>query len=309
MPVTFRECWYLTGPTASGKTAVGLELAERIGAEIVSLDSMAVYRGMDIGTAKPSQAERRRVPHHLIDLIEPDSPFSVAQYIEVAAQAVRQIRNRGRQVLFVGGTPLYLKSLLQGIFAGPEADWRIRHQLLQRAKTAGPAALHADLVRVDPLTAARLHANDVRRVVRALEVYQLTGQPISRLRAQFEEDASAPWVFVLCWPREKLYKRIDQRVEQMFAAGLVDEVRRLAQQGPLSRTALQAVGYQEVLDHLAGRRLLDQTMALVKTRTRQFAKRQMTWFRGLSQCRFVDVDEPFDAAQIAQRIVRMAPVG
>lgn len=300
-----RECWFLTGPTASGKTSVGVALAERIGAEIVSLDSMALYRRMDIGTAKPTAAERGRVPHHLLDLIEPSEEFSLAQYLEAADCAIRDIRSRGRQVLFVGGTPLYLKGLLRGIFEGPPADWDLRRRLEQEGETNGPGWLHRRLAAVDPVAAERLHANDTRRLIRALEVYEKTGRPISQWQEQFDIGRAADQcrVFVLEWPREQLGKRINARVDAMFREGLVDEVRGLvAGSGRLSRTASQALGYREVLDHLAGRKSLAETIELVKLHTRQFAKRQGTWFRSLSECRPVPVSDPLEPDLLASQI-------
>ncbi|OHB79770.1 MAG: tRNA (adenosine(37)-N6)-dimethylallyltransferase MiaA [Planctomycetes bacterium RBG_16_64_12] len=299
------DCWFLTGPTAGGKTGVGIELAGRIGAEIVSLDSMALYRGMDIGTAKPTPAERLAAAHHLVDVVEPHGEFSLAQYLEAAGSAIRQIRERGREVLFVGGTPLYLKGLLRGIFRGPPADWEFRRQLEDEARREGPEHLLRRLAEVDPVAATRLHPNDTRRLVRALEVYEKTGRPISEVQEQFDTGcpADACRVFVLDWPTAQLNRRIDRRVEAMFAAGLVEEVRSLLDQPrPLSKTAAQALGYREVIEHLQGRRDLVETIELVKTRTRQFAKRQRTWFRSLSECRFVRVEDPIDPAEVALRI-------
>lgn len=289
-PELAHRAWFLTGPTASGKTAVGLVLAERIGAEIVSLDSMAVYRGLDLGTAKPTTAERARVPHHLVDLVEPEEEFSVAEYLAAAARACDAIAARGRAALFVGGTPLYLKALLRGLSPGPPADWALRRELAEWAEGAGPSALHARLAQVDPAAAARLHPHDTRRLIRALEVHATTGQPLSASQTQFTAAAPAhPRVFVLDWPREVLYERINRRVEAMFAAGLVDEVQNLLAAGRrFGRTAGQALGYHEVLAHLAGQRDLAATIELVQRRTRQFAKRQGTWFRSLAECQGVD---------------------
>jgi tRNA dimethylallyltransferase len=303
------ECWFLTGATAAGKTTIGLELAERLKAEIVSLDSMAIYRGMDVGTAKPAPADRQRVPHHLIDVIDPSEEFSLAQYVDAAHAAIAEIRARGREVLFVGGTPLYLKSLLRGIFQGPPADWNLRNQIEAELEEVGLAALHERLALLDPLTAARLHPNDKRRIIRALEVYRLTGQPISHLQMQFDEGrpAAACKVFVLDWPRAALHRRIEARVDRMFAAGLVDETRGLLDRhGSLSRTASQAVGYREVIEHLHGRRGLAETIEHVKARTRQFARRQETWFRSLSECRRVSQRSDLAAAEVADEIIRMA---
>jgi tRNA dimethylallyltransferase len=299
--------WYLTGPTASGKTALGIELAQRLNGEVISLDSMAVYRGMDIGTAKPTAAERAAVPHHLIDIVEPNENFSVAQYRQAALATVQEVKDRGREVLFVGGTPLYLKAMLRGIFEGPPADWTLRQRLTEEAR-ADPEALHQRLQSIDPAAAARLHPNDTRRLIRAIEVYERSGSPISSLQRQFEagRPAAECRVFVAEWPREELYKRIDRRVEAMFAAGLVEETRQLVErEKPLSRTAQQAVGYREVIAHLAGEHDLPATVELVKQRTRQFAKRQLTWFRSLSECRWVNVGEPFDAKRVAEQIYRL----
>ena len=306
MQTSVLDCWFLTGPTASGKTTVGLELAKLLNAEIISLDSMAIYRGMDIGTAKPTHQQRRRVPHHLLDIIAPTGEFSLSQYVDVAHEKIRQISDRGRAVLFVGGTPLYLKSLLRGIFQGPPADWEFREHVYQEVKTVGTRALHDRLRQVDPLSAARLHPSDVRRIVRALEVSKLTGQPISHQQVQFDEGhpAEACKVFVLSWPPDPLRRRIDARVDRMFDAGMVEEVQRLLDRhGALSRTASQAVGYRETIDCLRGTRNLVETVRLLKTRTRQLAKRQRTWFRSLSECRFVPLEEELDPAEVAQRVV------
>jgi tRNA dimethylallyltransferase len=301
-------CWYLTGPTASGKTKVGIELALRLNAEIVSLDSMTIYRGMDIGTAKPSAEDRSRVPHHLLDLLPPSEDFSLSEYIDAAHAAIAEIKSRGKEVLFVGGTPLYLKSLLRGVYQGPPADWEFRAAIDRELKSLPIEALHDRLQVIDPLLAAKLHPNDKRRIIRGLEVFKLTGQRLSHLQTQFDEGrpASQVKVFVLSWPREELHRRIDTRVEQMFAAGLIDEVRDLLEKhGSLSRTALQAVGYREVIELLAsGRRAPPEAncIARVKARTRQFARRQETWFRSLSECTPVPMHEPIDAAAVAESI-------
>jgi tRNA dimethylallyltransferase len=299
------DCWFLTGPTASGKTEVGVELARRLDAEIVSLDSMALYRGMDVGTAKPTADERRAARHHLVDLIEPHQEFSLAEYLDAAHRSIDEIRARGREVLFVGGTPLYLKGLLRGIFQGPPADWDLRRRLEEQAAAREPGFLHRRLAEVDPRAAKRLHPNDTRRLIRALEVYEKTGRPISQCQGQFAvgHAAEACRVFVLQWPTEELGARIDRRVDAMFAAGLVEEVRRLlGGPQPLGKTAAQAVGYREVIEHLRGRRGLPETVKLVKTHTRRFAKRQRTWFRSLSECRYVPVAAPMDPAAVAEQI-------
>lgn len=306
------DCYFLTGPTASGKTSVGVALARRLGGEILSLDSMALYRGLDIGTAKPTAEQRRGVPHHLIDVIAPCEEYSLAQYVEAAERLVAQIRSAEREPLFVGGTPLYLKGLLRGIFRGPPADPAFRRRLQRRAAEQPPDFLHARLALVDPRAAKRLHPNDTRRLIRALEVFEKTGRPISDWQRQFDRarPAEACRVFVLDWPREELNERIHRRVDAMFAAGLVDEVRRLLDApGGLGKTAGQAVGYREVVEHLAGRRSLLETIELVKLHTRQLAKRQGAWFRSLSECRFVPVGEGDEPEQLADRIVEMGGRG
>lgn len=286
--LTPADCWFLTGPTASGKTALALELAAALGAEIISLDSMAIYRGMSIGTAKPTQAEQSQVPHHLIDIIDPHEEYSVAQYVSAAEAAVEQIVSKGGVPLFVGGTPLYLKALLRGIFAGPPADWELRRELQEFADTQGEDALHSRLAKADPASAQRLHFRDRRRVIRALEVFAKTGQSITDLQQQFHRarPAEACRVFMLDWPREQLVERMDRRVDAMFNAGLLAEAEALLGCPlPPGRTASQAVGYREVFAHLRGELGLEETIALVKLRTRQFAKRQMTWFRSMSEVR------------------------
>jgi tRNA dimethylallyltransferase len=278
----------LSGPTASGKTALGIELAERWNAEIVAMDSMTLYRGMDIGTAKPSPEERHGVPHHLLDVLDPWESASVAWWLDRAADCCRAIAARGRKTLFVGGTPLYLKALLHGLFDAPPADLPLRARLETEAETFGNEALHARLATVDPSAAARLHPNDRRRIVRALEVWQLTGRPMSDWQQQWSQ-AAAPLEDRCVWldvPREELYSRIDARVCRMFEAGLIDEARWLRQlPHPLSREAAQAVGYREVFDFLDGKADLAATIARVQQRSRQLAKRQLTWFRHLPGCR------------------------
>lgn len=288
MTADFRDAFVLTGPTGSGKSRLALELAERHAAEILSMDSMALYRGLDIGTAKPTAADRRRVPHHLIDVLDPWQSSSVAWWLDQARACCQDIRRRGKRVLIVGGTPLYLKALLHGLFDGPPADAALRQRLTQEAGQHGSAALHARLSAVDPAAATRLHPNDLRRVIRALEVWELTGRPISAWQQQWANPpavAQAPRVVWLDLPRTELYERINRRVEQMFTDGLVEEVRTLrALPRPLSREACQALGYREVFAHLDGHASLADTIALVQTHSRQFAKRQITWFRHLPNC-------------------------
>lgn len=267
---------------------------------------MALYRGMDVGTAKPTPEERAEVAHHLIDIIDPHEEFSLARYLQMARQAAIDIRGRGCEVLFVGGTPLYLKGLLRGVFSGPEADWPLRRELEAEEQQRGPGHLHGRLAKVDPASAQRLHPNDTRRLVRALEVFLKTGLPISQLQQQFNvgRPSERCRVFVLDWPRPELHRRINRRVEAMFAGGLVDEVRALLEgPEPLSRTARQAVGYREVIDHVQQNTSLEETVELVKQHTRQFARRQMTWFRGLSECRMLPMGPSLEPTELANRII------
>jgi tRNA dimethylallyltransferase len=277
----FENAFALTGPTGSGKSQLALKLAERLGAEIVSMDSMALYRGMNVGTAKPTLDDRRRVPHHLLDVLDPWESASVAWWLRQAAECYREITDRGRRVLFVGGTPLYLKALLRGLFDGPPADENLRRRLTEEAERLGAPTLHARLADVDAVSA-------VRRVIRALEVWELTGQPLSAWQTQWgdrKDGAPGRPVLYLNPPREELYARIDARVRRMIADGLVEEVgalRRLTR--PLSREASQALGYKELFDHLDGLAGLEETIVRIQTRSRNLAKRQLTWFRSLSEC-------------------------
>lgn len=311
-PELLRRCWFLAGPTACGKSGVALALAERLRSdggesiEIVSLDSMTLYRRMDIGTAKPSAEERRRVPHHLFDILEPSQEFSVAEYLVAAESACRDIVARQGTPLFVGGSGLYLRSLLRGVFAGPPANEEFRKTLEAEATSNGAEFLHRRLQHLDPITSARLHPHDLRRVVRALEVIELTGQPIS---AQHREEPLAPGqrptnVVWLSPPRAWLYERINSRVEQMLAAGWLDEVRLLlAEPQPLSLTARQALGYKELIEHLRGERSLAEATELIQTRTRQFAKRQHTWFRNLEECHPLPISGEESAAEVADKFL------
>lgn len=306
-PVVFHRAIYLTGPTASGKTAVAVALARRLDAEIVAMDSTTIYRRMDIGTAKPTLAERGGIPHHLIDMVEPWDSASVADYLGWARTAIESIESRGRRALVVGGTPLYLKALLRGLFGGPGSDPELRRRLEQEAEAGGDAALHARLAAFDPAAAARLHPNDRRRVVRALEVIAITGRPISELQAEHGRPAPATVpVLALEPPRDRLHQRIDRRVLDFFDRGLVDEVRALqAGERPMSPVAAQAIGYREVIAMLAGPATLAQTIERVQARSRQFAKRQGTWFRGLQEVRPLPVDPDEDPEAIAARIAAM----
>lgn len=297
---------FIIGCTGCGKGAVGREAARRIGAEIVSLDSMKVYRRMEIGTAKPTPEVRREIPHHLIDVVEPSEEFSVANYVERAATAIADIQARGRPVLVVGGTPLYLKALTEGLFEGPGADSGIRARLHEQAEVEGMATLHRRLQDVDPAAADRIHPNDLRRIVRALEVFELTGQPISALQAQWDRERT--WYdFVLLGLRRELADqnhRTNERVHRMMDAGLVDEVRSLlAEPEPLSRSARQALGYAEIISHLSGRIPLAEAVEMIKINTRQFAKAQRTWFKRFRKTEWLDLAPDTTVAEIVDQLL------
>jgi len=281
-----RDAWYLTGPTSCGKTPLAIGLAERLNAEIISLDSMAIYRGMDIGTAKPTPEQMAQVPHHLVDIVDPTESFSVSNYVQAAHAAAADIRARGKRVLVCGGTPLYLKSLIRGLFLGPAADWEFRAAIEQDIQRHGVEPVRTRLAQVDPLLAHKLHPHDHRRMIRALEVARVTGRPLSHWQEQFETPAPRSQfpVAVLRLERSWLHQRINLRVESMLERGLKEEVvQLLTQYGQLGRTAAQAVGYKEILDHLQAGASMEETTELIKAHTRQFARRQEIWFRGLSE--------------------------
>ena len=277
----------IVGPTASGKSALAEELACRFDGEIVSCDSMQVYRGLDIGTAKPDADARARVPYHLVDILDPETPFSAMDYRTAAEAAVAGIRARGRLPVFCGGTGLYLDAFLRGDGGAPAADPALRQALLEEAQEKGAGALHAELCRVDPAAGAAIHPANVRRVVRALELYRATGVTKTEWDRRAAEQPPRYDAAVLCLTytdRALLYRRIDERVDAMMAAGLLDEVKRLADAGVFGRspTAAAAIGYKELLPCLDGRATVAEAVADLKQATRRYAKRQITWFSARS---------------------------
>ena len=294
---------FLAGPTAVGKSAVALALAELLGGEIISVDSMQVYRGLDLGTAKPSAAERARVSHHLLDVLELTEAFDAAQFVRLATAAVQGIQSRGRVPIFCGGTGLYFKVWLEGLGEAPPGDERVRAEL----EAAPLPELLAELERRDPETFARIDRQNPRRVIRALEVIRLTGKPFSAQRAEWNAERgtrNAEMVFVLTREPADLRARIEARVDAMFAAGLVDETRRLLADGLAgNRNAMQALGYRQVVEHLRGERGLPETVALVKTRTWQFARRQRTWFRRQLEVQAVPLAADADLLAVARGIL------
>lgn len=280
------DCWFLCGPTAAGKTSLAIDLAGRLEAEIISVDSMAVYKGLDIGTAKPSLLERSRVPHHLIDIVNPSESYSVAHWLTAADQAVELIRSRGKRILFVGGTPLYLRALRNGLALLPAANPEFRRQLVAEVASMGvdepfcSHSLHAKLVTIDPPAAARIHPNDMRRIIRALEVAHATGRPLSESFAPAPHPVFQTQMMIVDLSRRLLISRIERRVKEMFSRGLVAEVEAAsALPGGIGFTARQATGYAQTLDLLAGRLTLNEAIAQTQQATRQLAKRQLTWLR------------------------------
>jgi len=295
------------GVTASGKSRLGFELARSLDGEIVSVDSMKVYRRMDIGTAKPSKEAQQQVRHHMIDVVEPSESFSVGLFLEKALAAIEDIRGRGKTVVAVGGTALYIKALLYGLFEGPGGDEQIRAELRVQAQREGLARLHEALQQIDPEAAGRIDRNDAKRIIRALEVYQLTGKPISSFQKQF--DAERPmhdWI-ILGLRREKAEesRRMNARVKKMIEQGLVEEVRSLvAEEKPLSKQARCAIGYAEIIEHLEGRLGLEDAIEEIKKNTRRLAKGQRTWFKTFKGVRWIDVGPEETAESVIERAKR-----
>lgn len=273
----------LTGPTAVGKTALSIELAKQIGGAVISADSMQVYRYMDIGSAKISREEMQGVPHYLVDVLNPEEEFHVVRFVEMAKQALNEIYDNHKIPIIVGGTGFYIQALLYDIdFTEQECDTEYRRQLEKLAKEKGPEYLHTMLQKVDPASAEAIHANNIKRVIRALEFYHLSGEKISEHNEK-ERQKTSPYnfaYFVLNDEREKLYAGIDRRVDQMMEQGLVEEVMRLKDMGcHRDMVSMQGLGYKEILDYLDGKTSLEEAVYIIKRETRHFAKRQLTWFR------------------------------
>lgn len=291
----------MIGPTASGKSALAMELARKTGAEILSADSMQVYRGMDIGTAKPTREERAEVVHHLIDVVEPTESFAVARFVEMADEVIAKATT---PLIVVGGTPLYYKALFEGLFEGPSADESIR----KRLSDSDSAELYAKLSAIDPAAAARIHVNDRKRLIRALEVFELTGKPISSFQTDWESGTTrheAVWVG-LHWEREALNRRINARVKAMMAGGWVQETRGLIERHvELSPTAVEATGYRELLDHVAGKMSLEDAVEQIKIATRQLARRQMKWLKRFKNVHWIDGELALEK-QVAEVLARWA---
>ncbi|MBN2456475.1 MAG: tRNA (adenosine(37)-N6)-dimethylallyltransferase MiaA [Sedimentisphaerales bacterium] len=293
------EMVLILGVTASGKGRLAFELAKSLDAEIISVDSMKVYRRMDIGTAKPPKDAREQVKYHLIDIAEPSESFSVARFLELADNAVEQIKGRNKPVIAVGGTALYIKALLFGLFRGPASNEKVRAHLKAKAHSVGLQQLWSELESVDPAAASRIHPNDVRRIIRALEVYEVTGKPISEFQQQWpngenklNDPASVSWTIIGLHRDKSLEnRRINERVRKMISAGFVDEVRSLlTTEEPLSHQARCAIGYAEMIEHIAGKISLNDAVELIKTNTRRLAKNQRTWFKTFPNIHWLDIE-------------------
>ncbi len=296
-------CWFIAGPTAVGKSAVALALAKRIGGEIISVDSMQVYRGLDLGTAKPSAAERARVPHHLIDICDVREAFDAAQFVQRAHRAVAEIQARGKTPIFCGGTGFYFTALLEGLGEAPPTDDRLRAEL----ESIPLEQLLAELRERDPATFETIDRRNPRRVLRAVAVIRLTGKKFSEQRAAWKPSPGVPNLarnFCLNRAADDLHRRIHRRVDEMFARGLVEETRRLLPQGLAENPiAMQAIGYRQVVEHLRGERGLAETIEQVKIRTRQFARRQLTWFRRRGHSRWLELAADETVAETLAKIV------
>jgi len=299
--------WILTGPTASGKTDIGLKIANNIDIEIISADSMLVYRGMDIGTEKPSLEIRNKIPHYLIDIVDPWEDYNVGRYVKDFDAVAQSLRQQGKQFIVVGGTALYLKAIMDGLFEGPPADWEYRNSLKAIAMEKGTHYLHTMLSEIDPETARKLHFNDQKRIIRALEVFKTTKRRISSFQTQFgyKNPKYDCKIIAIEHDRDTLYKRIEARVDRMFTRGLVDEVRRLVSNPlGLSRQASQALGYKEIIDFFNRKYTFSEVSREIKQRTRRFAKRQMTWFRSFSNIHWIHAGMENDTAVLSEQFLK-----
>ena len=299
----FPKIVVIAGPTGAGKTGLAIDLARRLGGEIVGADSMQIYRYMDIGTAKPTPAEQALAAHHMIDIVDPDEDFDAAMYAEAAGLAVRDIISRGRLPVVVGGTGLYIKALIYGLFEEGPSNPDIRRQLNREAQEKGGPALHRQLAEVDHPAADKIHPNDTYRVIRALEVYRITGQPLSQYqqRHRFQQPRFDPLTFGVAWPREILYDRINRRVDLMMAAGFEEEVRALLAKGyGRELRSMQSLGYRHLTACIAGETSMDEAIQTLKRDHRRYAKRQLTWFRANPDVHWATPENPEDAVQKIQ---------
>ncbi len=296
----------VVGPTASGKSALAMALAERFRGEIVTCDALQIYRYMDIGTAKPGTAERSRLPHHMLDLRDPCDDFSAGDYLRLGREVLSSIRARGRIPFVAGGTGFYLRALIEGLFEGPGRSDELRRRMRRIVARRGPEIIHRALLRVDPLAAARLAPADTERNIRAYEIYLITGQPMSWWQNRPRDGLSGfRWLKLgLLWPREQLNARIDQRVEDMYAHGFVEEVQALTARFPRHCHALKAIGYRQIVGYLEGKWSLSAAVEDTQRESRRYAKRQMTWFRADAEIRWLDaITEPAQLLEAASAAV------
>ena len=291
----------VAGPTASGKTGLAIDIANYTGGEIVSADSMQIYKYMDIGSAKPTKEERAAAVHHMIDFLEPDAEYSVADYTRDAHKVIADITVRGKIPIMCGGTGLYINSVVNDVtFGEMETDYKLREELRKTAEEKGGEYLIEMLREFDPISAERLHPNNLKRVIRAIEFYKLTGVPISEHQEETKKQKSRYNPLMICieWDREVLYDRINRRVDIMLENGLIDEVKRLRDMGyTRDLNSMQGIGYKEVMDYLDGKYTLDETVEIIKQSSRRYAKRQMTWFRRDEQIYYVKSDNAFEEAK------------
>ncbi len=298
----------ILGPTGVGKTEIGVKIAQDLSGEIISCDSRKVYKFLDIGTAKPSEEERKKIPHYLIDIADPDEEFSVADFKREAERKISQIENRGKLPILVGGSPLYIKAITDGLFPGPGKNADLRKKLREEAEESGEERLYQKLKKIDPPTAEKVHSHDLKRIIRALEVFTLTGKPISSHQQESVLSSQVPGLkqavmIGLKREREELYGRINARVEKMLAAGLVEEVKGLLEKGYSEElNSLEGLGYKQIIGYLKGKYGLPEAVRLLKRDTRRFAKRQMTWFRKDDRITWVIVKENSNSEEIVKRI-------
>ncbi|HLF19683.1 MAG TPA: tRNA (adenosine(37)-N6)-dimethylallyltransferase MiaA [Bacteroidota bacterium] len=294
----------LVGPTASGKTPVSIQLAQEMNGEIISADSRQIFRYLDIGTAKPGSAELKAIPHHFISILEPDRDYSAGEYGKDARQRIVEVLGRRKNPIIVGGSGLYVKGVVDGLFEGPGKDPEVRAQLEDRLSKHGAENLLETLQKVDPVSAQNMDATNHRRIIRALEIYYITGLPISKLHA--ENKVTVPYEaiqFAIRWDRQSLYQKINDRVDEMIKRGLVEEVGDLRRRGYDTRyNALNTVGYKEVFQHLDGKLSSTNMVELIKQNTRRFAKRQLTWFRADKRIRWIQTEDETSVEKIVERI-------
>ena len=292
----------VAGPTASGKTGLAIDIANYVGGEIVSADSMQIYKYMNIGSAKPTQKERAKAVHHMIDFLEPDAEFSVADYTEMAHKVIADIYERGKIPIMAGGTGLYINSVVNDVtFGEMDTDYELRESLRKTAEEKGSEYLLHMLSEFDEVSAKRLHPNNLRRIIRAIEFYKITGKPISEHQEETKKTESRYNPLMLCvnWDREELYDRINRRVDMMMDEGLLDEVKRLMDMGyTKDLNSMQGIGYKEVMDYFDGKASLEETVEIIKQSSRRYAKRQLTWFRRDERIHYVSSENPFEEAKL-----------